>query len=85
MLTRYQPRDFVDLYFLLREGPLRDLDALLSLVRAKFDVGPHRLGLAGRLLLVHDIRELPRMIRPVGLKQLIVFFEKLSRTLIRSE
>ena len=85
VLTRYQPRDFVDLYFLLREGPLRDLDALLSLVRAKFDVGPHRLGLAGRLLLVHDIRELPRMIRPVGLKQLIVFFEKLSRTLIRSE
>jgi predicted nucleotidyltransferase component of viral defense system len=85
LLTRNQPRDFVDLYFLLREGPLRDLDSLLSLVRAKFDVGPHRLGLASRLLLVHDVKELPRMIRPVSLRQLVAFFEKLSRDLIRAE
>jgi hypothetical protein len=25
VLTRNQPRDFVDIYFLLREGPLREL------------------------------------------------------------
>jgi hypothetical protein len=56
VLTRNQPRDFVDLYFLLREGPLRDLDQLLDLVRAKFDVGPHRLGLAARLLLACEVK-----------------------------
>jgi predicted nucleotidyltransferase component of viral defense system len=85
ILTRNQPRDFVDLYFLLREGPLRDLDQLLSYVRAKFDVAPHRLGLAARLLLVRDIKELPKMIRRVTLKQLVRFFEAEARRLARSE
>lgn len=36
ILTRQQPRDFVDLY-----------------------VGAHPMGLAARLLLVHDVRECP--------------------------
>jgi len=85
VLTRNQPRDFVDLYFLLREGPLRDLDQLLDLVRAKFDVGPHRLGLAARLLLACEIKELPRMIRPVRLQDIVAFFEERARALARSE
>lgn len=85
VLTRNQPRDFVDLYFLLREGPIRDLDELLDYVRAKFDVAPHRLGLAARLLLVREIRELPKMIRAVGPKALIRFFEGKARELARSE
>lgn len=85
VLTRNQPRDFVDLYFLLREGPLRDLDAVLDLVRAKFDVGPHRLGLAARLLLASDVKELPKMIRPVRLPELAAFFEQLARDLTRAE
>lgn len=85
VLTRNQPRDFVDLYFLLREGPLRDLNRILDLVRAKFDVGPHRLGLMARLLLVRDIKELPRMLRPVSLGTLVAFFEERARDLARSE
>lgn len=85
VLTRNQPRDFVDLYFLLREGPLRDLDGLLGLVRAKFDVAPHRLGLAARLLLVRDVKELPRMIRRVTLREMVKFFEERARDLARSE
>ncbi len=85
MLTREQPRDFVDLYFLLREGPLRDLDQLLDLARAKFDFGPYRVGLAQRLLLVRDIRELPRMIRPVTLDEMIAFFEERVREIVRSQ
>ena len=84
VLTRKQSRDFVDLYFMLREGPLRDLDALLDLVRVKFDVGSHRLGLASRLLLVREITELPRMIRPVTVQEMIVFFEDRARELARS-
>jgi len=85
ILTRQQPRDFVDLYFLLREGPLRDLDQLLGLVRAKFDVGPHRLGLAARLLMASEIAELPRMIRPLTIAELVAFFEERGRELARSE
>lgn len=81
VMTRQQPRDLVDLFFLLREGPERNLERLLSLVRAKFDVGAHRMGLAGRLLLVHEVRELPRMIRPIAIAELVSFFEERAREL----
>jgi len=83
VLTRQQPRDFVDLYFLLREGPERDLSRLLELTRAKFDVGAHAMGLAARFLLVHDLRELPRLVRPVRLAELVAFFEARARDLAR--
>lgn len=84
ILTRQQPRDFVDLYFLLREGPESDLDRLLDLVRAKFDVGAHPMGLAARLLLVHDVRELPRLIRPVRIRELVQFFESRAHELVKN-
>jgi predicted nucleotidyltransferase component of viral defense system len=83
VLTRQQPRDLVDLYFLLREGPERDLERLLDFVRAKFDVGAHTMGLVARLLLVHDVRELPRMLRPVALGELVAFFEARAHDLVR--
>jgi predicted nucleotidyltransferase component of viral defense system len=85
VLTRQQPRDFVDLYFLLQEGPERRLDKLLDLARAKFDVGAHPMGLAARLLLVHDVRELPNMIRRIQMKDLVEFFEEKARDLVRKK
>ena len=53
-------------------------------MRAKFDVGSHRLGVAARLLLVREIRELPEMIRPVSRAEMIEFFERRARELIDS-
>jgi predicted nucleotidyltransferase component of viral defense system len=85
ILTRRQPRDYVDLYFLLQEGPERSLERLLSFVRAKFDVGAHPTGLAQRLLLVREMHELPRMIRPVTHAELVAFFEDRVRAIVRSE
>lgn len=62
-----------------------DFAFFLELVRAKFDAGPHRLGLASRLLLVHQIKELPRMLRPVDRAELVAFFEERARELARTE
>jgi predicted nucleotidyltransferase component of viral defense system len=81
VLTRFQPRDFVDLYFLLREGPERDVERLLGFVRAKFDVGADRLSLAHRLLMATELRELPPLLRPVELKTLVAFFDDQARAL----
>lgn len=66
----------------MQEGPERRLDKLLDLARAKFDVGAHPMGLAARLLLVHDIRELPNMIRRVKIQELITFFEEKAKELV---
>ena len=61
------------------------VESLLDMhVRAKFDVGAHRMGLAARLLLVHDVRELPKMIRPVTIEDLVTFFEARVHELARS-
>ncbi len=83
LLTRFRPRDFVDLYFLLREGPELDLDRLLDFVRAKFDAGADRLALAQRMLLASQIDELPAMLRPVTHDELVAFFEARARLLVR--
>ena len=83
LLTRFRPRDFIDLYFLLREGPELDLNRLLDLVRAKFDVGADRLALAHRMLLASGIDELPAMLRPVAQDELVAFFESQARALVR--
>ncbi len=61
------------------------LDRLLDLARAKFDVGAHPMGLAVRLLLVHDVRELPNMIRQVKIQELIAFFEARVQELTRKK
>jgi predicted nucleotidyltransferase component of viral defense system len=84
VLTRFQARDFVDLYFLLREGPERDLDRLLDLVRAKFDAGADRLALANRILLARNIAELPAMLRPLSLAELLAFCEEKAREVART-
>jgi predicted nucleotidyltransferase component of viral defense system len=83
VLTRKQARDYVDLYFLLREGPERDLGRLLDHVRAKFDYGAHRMGLAARFLLVNELERMPRMIRKVRRADLLRFFEDRARELAR--
>ncbi|HKY38087.1 MAG TPA: nucleotidyl transferase AbiEii/AbiGii toxin family protein [Polyangiaceae bacterium] len=49
VLTRFRPRDFVDLYFLLREGRERDLSRLLGFVRAKFGDGCGSHGACGTI------------------------------------
>ena len=82
VLTRARDRDFVDLYFILREGPEQDVERLLSLARAKFDSGASRVTLAECLLRAEQIEELPKMIRSVSLAKLREFFVALARQLV---
>jgi predicted nucleotidyltransferase component of viral defense system len=83
VLTRARDRDFVDLFFLLREGPEPDIERLLSLARAKFDAGPNRMNVAERLLVALEITDLPTMLRPLRIRELQEFFENLARELTR--
>ncbi|HET7503141.1 MAG TPA: hypothetical protein VFK02_19100 [Kofleriaceae bacterium] len=58
---------------------------MLDLARAKFDVGAHPMGFAARLLLVHDVRELPNMIRRVQIRDLVEFFDEKAHDLVRKK
>jgi hypothetical protein len=43
------------------------------------------MGLAARLLLVHDLRELPNMIRRLQIRDLIEFFDDKAKELVRGK
>ncbi len=83
LLTRGRDRDFVDFHFLLAEGPVRDVDRLLALVRAKFDAGGSRYTLAERLAAVEQVQELPEMLRPLTLWELRESLISTAREILR--
>jgi hypothetical protein len=68
---------------LLNEGPEQDIERLLDLAHAKFDVGASRVTLAEQLLLVEEVVELPRMRRPLSLAALRRALVEQARLLIR--
>jgi len=79
ILGRTEPKDFVDLYFILRAG--HDFDDLLAKARGK-DLGMQPFYLAGTLLQVRQIQYLPATTPPVTLPELQEFIVSLSERLV---
>jgi predicted nucleotidyltransferase component of viral defense system len=78
---RATPRDFADLYFILKETDLA-LDDLLDMAKQK-DTGLHEFYLAGW---IHQeapkLRTLPSMIKPLDIETLRQFGEELARQIM---
>lgn len=75
LFGRAVPKDFVDLYFLLKKG--YDLDELMRLAKEK-DLGFTEFYFAGMLGGVERLRALPRMIQPLTIEELRASFEPLA-------
>lgn len=69
-------KDFVDLYFLLKEFTLWDL---IEGVRIKFNMKMERFILASDFMKVNDFNKMPEMIVPLTLDELKSFYTKLAR------
>lgn len=76
LFGRAAPKDFVDLYFLLKKG--YDLDQLIQLAKEK-DPGLAEFYLAIMLRQHHRIQSLPVMIESLTVEELHMFFESLAR------
>lgn len=70
---RSNAKDFVDLYFLLKEYSLWDL---VEGVKIKFRMKIEPILLAADFLKIEDFEELPKMIKPLKLEQLKTFFRE---------
>jgi predicted nucleotidyltransferase component of viral defense system len=81
ILDRFDPKDFVDLYFLLSRFSLPDLR---QGVEKKFRVTIDPVFLGSALTNVKRVKALPRMITPLSVEQLIDFFAAEAKRL-RSE
>ncbi len=69
-------KDFVDLYFILQTQSLLDL---MEGLRIKFNMIVEPLLLAADFLKVEEFDYLPKMIKPLTLKELKLFFQDLSK------
>lgn len=79
ILSRTEPKDFVDLYFILKAG--YDFDDLFVKAHAK-DLGMHPFYLAGSLRQVRNFRRLPAVIPPLPLFELQQFILSLADELL---
>ncbi|MBI4714038.1 nucleotidyl transferase AbiEii/AbiGii toxin family protein [Candidatus Uhrbacteria bacterium] len=78
LIDRFEPKDFVDLYFILQNRSLQDVK---SDTEKKFGLSISPLFLGGELAKVRRIEILPRMRVPLSLDELKTFFTKLAREL----
>jgi hypothetical protein len=76
---RAAAKDYVDLYFLLRQG--FDFDELVRLAKEK-DPGLTEFYLAGMLHEIHQVETLPRMIEPVTIEELRAYFGPLAEKIM---
>lgn len=78
LLDRFEPKDFVDLYFLLQERTIEDVQCD---VEKKFGLKISALSLAGELAKVRRIETLPRMHVPITIEELKTYYANLIKTL----
>lgn len=78
VLQRAEVKDFVDLYFLMKEY---NFWSLRDGVRGKFNVKIEPMIAAADFLVVEDFGYLPKMIKPLSLNELKKFFRDKAREL----
>lgn len=78
LLDRFEPKDFVDLYFLLPKYPLTELR---EKAETKFGLKIEPLTLGSELAKVARVVALPKMIAPLTLEELKQFFTAEARQL----
>ncbi len=82
LFMKPRTRDYIDLYFILREGKF-DLTKLILLAKAKFDWHIDRMNLANQFIRVKDIRreDYPKVLLPFDPVEMEEFFLKLAKSL----
>ena len=79
LLDRFDPKDFVDLFFLLQD---RSLDEIRLDAQKKFALTISPLFLGSELSKVKRIEALPRMVKPLTIEELRTFFTEQARHLM---
>ncbi|MBI4647003.1 MAG: nucleotidyl transferase AbiEii/AbiGii toxin family protein [Bacteroidia bacterium] len=73
ILMRTQARDFIDIYFIIKEKNYSFKKLLLD-AKAKFDWHIDAIHLGSRLMLANEMKDLPRMIKNIDHKEWQNFF-----------
>ncbi len=79
LVDRIEPKDFVDLYFIIKNG--FTLEEIQKLVEKKFHFHFDPITMGSELAKVGTITTLPRMIKPLPLEELKSFYAEEARKL----
>lgn len=78
--THPRERDYIDLYFILKETNW-NIDKLLIDADRKFDISTDSLQVAKHFLKATEITEFPKMLVPFDIKKMHLFYERLAGSL----
>jgi len=78
--TRVRARDFIDLYFIMREKRYV-FSELLKMARIKFDWYTDPIQLGSRLLQAQEVKDFPRMLKPIDHTEWQNFFVEEAKKL----
>jgi len=78
LIDRFDPKDFVDMFFILKKARLADIRKDVEL---KFGMKIDDIFLGGELAKAKRIEALPQMICPVTKEELKTFFGELAKEL----
>lgn len=81
LLDRFDPKDFADLFFILQERKLEDVR---QDVEKKFEIKISSIFLGGELAKARRIEVLPKMVKPLSVDELKIYFERVIRGLEQS-
>ena len=80
LVDRVDAKDFVDIYFLLKEN-MFSIKELLELANRKFHFSFDPITIGGEFAKIKVIIEMPRMVKPLLLEELKLFFTDLAKEL----
>ena len=73
--TKPRARDFIDIYFIVKEKKF-DLQELLKDAKIKFDWHIDPLDFGSQLMKAQDVKDYPKMLKPLNQKDFQIFFLK---------
>ncbi|MBU2578974.1 nucleotidyl transferase AbiEii/AbiGii toxin family protein [Patescibacteria group bacterium] len=77
LIDRFDPKDFVDLFFILKQKTLKEI---LYDMEKKFDFTIEALTLGSEFAKAQRIEALPKMIKSLTVEELKIFFAELAKT-----
>ncbi len=78
IFNRVKARDFVDLYFLMKETDC-SLEQLISAMQEKYEIDFDEISLLSRLPIVKDLSDFPTMLVPFDKKEMEKFYLNLTK------
>lgn len=82
LFGRADPKDFVDLYFLLEKEKLINFEELITLTKQK-DLGLQEIFLAEMIYKVEEIKIYPETIKVFDKQEMVLYFTNLAKNLLR--